>query len=384
MATLVRPAFYEGQVLAAGDLTATVEQARGAVARHNRHQHDWGIAQGLTLTKERRTDPDNGSDFVAVTVQPGVAVDGTGREIVVAEPVALEEAAFRQTNGADQPTTQLYPVFLAGRDAQPQSVSLLTSACGGTAQPTRVEEAYQVIFGRLGDERFVDDQVPPAVDAGPGNGTVPWRVLLGFVLWQNGHFADEFDTSGSVGRRYAGVRADTVVARSGRLMLRPDPAAEAGRSALVLDGGEGTLTFGRLKGDGSVDRLLEVNPQGDLYVGGTLQIGGPTPRVLVTSGTATDGMLLPLPQGVTQVQVDAGRVDLHLRVTPRLERPAALPSGLWALGPVTCTVDAERRLLSLVRWLSVDTKGAFCDLPAAADFLVLATVAGDGHGGGTP
>src|SRR3954462_943483 len=153
MAALVRPAFYEGQVLAAGDLTAAVEQARGAAARHNRYQHDWGIAEGLPLTRERRADPDTGESFVAITVQPGVAVDGTGREVAVAEPVALEEAAFRQTNGADQPTTQLYPVFLAGRDARPQTVSLMTSACGGTAQPPRVEEAYQVIFGRIGDER---------------------------------------------------------------------------------------------------------------------------------------------------------------------------------------------------------------------------------------
>jgi hypothetical protein len=389
MATLQRPAFYEGQVLAPADLTAAVEQARGAAARHNRYQHDWGIAEGLGLTKEQRTDPDTGQPYYAITLQPGVAVDGTGREVVVADPVPLAEAMFRQVNGADPATTQLYPVFLAGRDQAPQTVSLVPSGCGGAAQASRVEETYQIIFGRLGSERFLEDNTPPAVDSGPGDGSDPWLVLLGFVLWQNGHFADQFDSSGSVGRRYAGVRADTVAARSGRLALRPDPAVTAGQPGLVLDGDLGLLTYGRLKADGSVDRLLEVSPQGDLYVGGTIKAHGTAGQVVVASGTATDGMLLPLPEGVTDEQVTTGSVQLHVQVTPNLERPATLPTGNWALGPVLCTVDPDRRLRSEVRWMNLSATApapGYLDLPAAAGFVVLAAVAGTDpqSGGGTP
>lgn len=389
MATLQRPVFYEGQVLAPADLTATVEEARGVAARHNRYLHDPGIAEGLALTKEKRTDPDTGQPYYAITLQPGVAVDGTGREVVVADPVPLTEAMFRQVNGADPPTTQLYPVFLAGRDQAPQTVSLVPSECGGAAQASRVEESYQIIFGRLGSERFLDDNPPPAVDSGPGDGSTPWLVLLGFVHWQNGHFADQFDSSGSVSRRYAGVRADTVAGRSGRLALRPDPSVTAGRPGLVLDGGQGLLTYGLLKADGSVDRLLEVNPQGDLYVGGTIKVHGTAARVVVASGTATDGMLLPLPEGVTDQQIAAGSVQLHVQVTPKLERPATLPTVNWALGPVHCTVGPDRRLHSEVRWMKLSGPVSiprYLDLPAAAGFVVLAAVAGADtqSGGGTP
>jgi hypothetical protein len=248
-----------------------------------------------------------------------------------------------------------------------------------------VEESYQIIFGRLGSERFLDENPPPAVDSGPGDGTDPWLVLLGFVLWQDGHFKDQFDSSGSVVRRYAGVRADTVAARSGRLALRPDPSVTVGRPGLVLDGDQGLLTYGRLKADGSVDRLLEVNPQGDLYVGGTIKVHG---TVVVASGTTTDGMLLPLPEGVTDEQITAGSVQLHIQVTPKLERPATLPTGNWALGPVLCTVDPDRRLRSEVRWMNLASAltPEYLDLPAAAGFVVLAAVAGTDaqSGGSTP
>lgn len=383
--TVLRPTFYEGQVLAAGDLTATVDQARGAAARHNRYLHDWGIAEGLELTKAPQTDQITGQPYFAITLQPGVAVDGTGREVVVASPVPLAEAMFREVNGGDKPTDQLYPVFLAGRDQEPQTVSLVPSGCGGTAQPARVEESYQIIFGRLGSEQFLDEHTPPTVNAGPGDGKDPWLVLLGFVRWQDGHFANVFKSSGSVQRRYAGVRADTVAARSGLLALRPDPVATVGRSALVMDGDNGLLTFGRLTPTGSVDRLLEVNPKGDLYVAGKVQVHGTPAQVVVASGIATDGMLLPLPAGVEEQEVGRGAVTVHVQVTPQLDRPITLPAGNWALGPVACWVDDHRRLHSQVRWMNLVEKPnpAYLDVPASASFLVVAAIAGgDGQGGG--
>ena len=388
MATLQRPVFYEGQVLAPADLTATVEEARGAAARHNRYLHDPGIAEGLALTKEKRTDPDTGQPYYAITLQPGVAVDGTGREVVVADPVPLAEAMFRQVNGADPPTTQLYPVFLAGRDQAPQTVSLVPSECGGAAQASRVEESYQIIFGRLGSERFLDDNPPPAVDSGPGDGSTPWLVLLGFVLWQNGHFTGPVRLLRLGGPQVRGG-ARGHRGRPVRAARTPPRPVGHGRPGLVLDGDQGLLTYGLLKADGSVDRLLEVNPQGDLYVGGTIKVHGTAARVVVASGTATDGMLLPLPEGVTDQQITAGSVQLHVQVTPKLERPATLPAGNWALGPVLCTVGPDRRLRSEVRWMDLASAApapGYLDLPAAAGFVVLAAVAGTDaqSGGGTP
>ena len=45
-----RPAFFEGQILAAADLTSAVDYGRAQAARHDRYLHAWGIAEGLELT----------------------------------------------------------------------------------------------------------------------------------------------------------------------------------------------------------------------------------------------------------------------------------------------------------------------------------------------
>ena len=67
----LRPAFHEGQVLAAADLSATVAHARAAAARHSRYLHEWGIAEGLALVTENRTDPATNARYVEVTLSPG-------------------------------------------------------------------------------------------------------------------------------------------------------------------------------------------------------------------------------------------------------------------------------------------------------------------------
>src|ERR1044072_3353204 len=157
----LRPAFHEGQVLAAADLSAAVEYARGPAARHARHLHEWGIAEGLGLVTQPRTDPATGARYVEVSVSPGIAVDGTGREVVVTEPVVLRESDFDEVNGADQLTVEPYPLFLTAADREPDRSSAPVS-CSGSATKTRVEESYQLLFGRPGDERLVAGAPAPA------------------------------------------------------------------------------------------------------------------------------------------------------------------------------------------------------------------------------
>jgi hypothetical protein len=370
MADPQRPRYFEGQVLAAADLTAAVDYARNRAARHDRYLHDWGIAEGLALTTEPMTDPDGGS-FVVVTLQPGVAVDGTGREVVVTAPVALQEALFEEVNGAEPPTGAPYPVFLAGLDRDGPAIQHTTNQSG------RVDESFQILFGRLGDERLVAEQRPPAVGDGPGDGRVPWLVLLGFVGWSGGHFTAVTARARGVGPRYAGVRADTVAARAGTLTLRPQPTAGDGGTVVTLDGRTG-LAFGLYRADGSVDDLLVVSPRGDLTVRGTISGGQRSGEVSAVSGVATDGMILPLPAGVTADQVSAGRVVLHTWLTPHLAGAAPRADGVWLTAPAECTVDEQRRVRCRVRSIRVDEPSASPprEDPAAADFLVLATVGG--------
>ncbi|MGW0809030.1 hypothetical protein [Nonomuraea sp. NPDC002799] len=376
MTTPLRPAFHEGQVLAAADLAATVGHARGTAARHARYLHDWGIAEGLALTTENRTDPATDARYVEVTVSPGLAFDGTGREIVVDAPVVLSEADFAAVNGAER-TDRLYPVFLTAADRPQPSTG--PASCSSSAGAARVAETYQLLFGRLGDERLVADQQPPAVGAAPADPPVRWLVLLGFVQWTDGHFTDARPDTGGVRPRYAGVRADTVAARSGTLSLRSQTTVQEGKPALVLSGDDPpSLVFGLYQGNGSVSPLMTVAGNGNLTVAGSFSGRIAAGSVLATSGTATDGMLLPLPSGVAPQEVADGRVELHVYVTPRIP-----PSDAGFSVPVQATVDGARRVRCRMRFYDParDPKEVV-EQPGTVDFLVLATVAATNGGGG--
>src|SRR5437868_2619651 len=111
-----RASFFEGQILGAADLQATVDHAVGQMARHERYLHLWGIASGLTLDKQdRSTAGTPPAPYVEVTIKSGIAIDGTGREVVVAQDTPLGEAEFDQENvavGAGK--DDWFPVFLIG------------------------------------------------------------------------------------------------------------------------------------------------------------------------------------------------------------------------------------------------------------------------------
>jgi len=73
--------FFAGRILSADDLRAEQEHARARQWLHNRMLHGAGVVSGLDVVVE------GGDDIV---VSPGMAIDGLGREIVLAEPRRLD------------------------------------------------------------------------------------------------------------------------------------------------------------------------------------------------------------------------------------------------------------------------------------------------------
>ena len=69
--------FFDGMMLTAADLAAEQEYHRGMRYLHNR-LHGYGTVSGLEVTVTR-----------GVLVSPGWAIDVSGAEIVVAQPLAL-------------------------------------------------------------------------------------------------------------------------------------------------------------------------------------------------------------------------------------------------------------------------------------------------------
>lgn len=366
-----RPAYFEGQILAAADLTSAVDYGRGQVARHERYLHDWGIAEGLELT----TAPDSSGQYFDVTLQPGVAIDGDGREIIVPTSVLLSTAEFFIANGASPQAGANYPILLYGLDTSPPAAMLTTGACGPGGQPTRTEEGFGLTYGALGADLTLDGQQVPDVTAGPvpaaGN---QWQVLVGFV--QCDASGQHFTAASMAGVRYAGVKADTVSARSGTLALRSQLTATSGQPVLVVGGDPLGLTFGLYQGGSSYLSLLTVSAQGDVTAAGTIVGKGLLNQgeVLVESGTVTDGLIIPLPSGISQDQVDNGNVTVHLFLTLHTPQAAA---GSWYV-PVDCSVDANRQLSCqvMIGTGTVLSGVTLQQQSGAADYLIVATVAG--------
>jgi hypothetical protein len=87
--TLARVNYYDQQFLRLADL---VDEQAYHIAMHRRHNlaaHTWGIAYGLELA----FDPDKNP-----VVNPGLAIDGYGREIILLDTTPLDLDAFDQKN----------------------------------------------------------------------------------------------------------------------------------------------------------------------------------------------------------------------------------------------------------------------------------------------
>ena len=92
---------------------------------------------------------------------------------------------------------------------------------------------------------------------------------------------------------------------------------------LVVGGDPPALTFGLYQGGSNVDPRLTVSAEGDVTATGTIKGALTQGEIRVQSGTVTHGLVIPLPDGVTQDQVDRGAVILHLHLTPHTPQSAA-------------------------------------------------------------
>jgi hypothetical protein len=376
-APIVRPLFSENQILGAADVNAIVSHAGDARKRHNSKLHSWGIAHGLDLVGEERED--NSGKYFQVEVAPGMAVDGNGREIVVTSSVRLSEDTFDQLNVEEDnndPQQHYYPVFLFGRDRDQSAPATSLSVCA-SGSPARVEEGYEITFGRIGSASDLDTQ-KTTDDGTSGNigNQRDWRILLGFVTWDGSHFAGVADSADDVSRRYVGVRGEEVIGLGGGLTLRSAERSEADKAALVIDnenGGE--MRFGLHDGKGAVVPVFTVNAQGDVIAEGRI-LGAIAGGVQVESGVITDGLEVPLPAGITQKQIDQGQATVQITVQPRYQQPSSLPSPalgqLWLMQPIECHV-VGRRVVCLVRWQTTDGLQTLL-LPGVCDYVVMGFV----------
>jgi hypothetical protein len=384
--TIVRPTFYEGEILPAADLVATVDSPRAQLARHERYLHRWGIATGLEL-KSADLPGGNGKSIV---LTQGVAKDGSGREIIVPVDVSLNPADFSSSVSGKKDIW--YPVFLSGRDERAMGTSMLTGACSSSL-PTQIKENYDISYGSPGSEQALDEQTLPVITDGPADGVTsnPWLVLLGFVQWNPnppGTFANAQPSveGNPVVRRYVGVNAAEVVSGSGALQLATHPVGTPTSAIMALEiheANDGECVFGKQGPDGSVVPVLTVSAKGDLTISGKLSSAVKPGTIQVQSGTASDGIVLPLPPGITS----ATQADLHIHVTLHATTyppPTAGAGDTWIMTPAECSVDDSRRVTCRISWTQVapaptsSNPAKVVEAAGFCDYTIIAAVAAAG------
>jgi hypothetical protein len=166
--------------------------------RHNITQHNWGIVTGLELALENGT----------VVVEPGLAIDGYGRELLLETKVTLAPETF------DDLATDRLDVWLTYNRSDGGSAPDGYGECGAALGDSyRAAEVPQVLFERPLSNN-VDARRPPGVSAEVLNAPVPptsddpadtWRVYLGRIIRLDTQIT--FDMSR---RPYAGVVAETI------------------------------------------------------------------------------------------------------------------------------------------------------------------------------
>ena len=193
--------------------------------------------------------------------------------------------------------------------------------------------------------------------------------------------------TGGVIPRFVESSDGTIESGAGQLTLRSGGANVIGKPIVRLDEAPagGTLTFGLQDAGGQPSKLLTVDPQGNLTIAGIFNglFGG---AVKVASGIATHGIVLPLPDGITEEQAADGGVTLHVQLTPH--PPGRTPYDadianfpIWIGTAISAAVDADRRLQCLVQWVGFRAGGGPLlteVLSGACDYVVLAVVNGGG------
>ncbi len=389
----MRPSFAEGQILAAADLSQLAAYPRAREERHNRFVHRWGIVTGLDLQAEPTEDP-AGNPFARIFVNPGLAVDGEGRELLVTERIPLDVQRFRNMIGNSIDEAVLYPVFLLSQYRSGGPDPSRVGPCGESTGGGSVEEGYEIRFGRPGDETADQTASPLSSDPTADEGSSSWLVLLGFVTWSKA--AQNFlgiDAAAALRfRPFIGINASVVAGNGAQLQLQATNQPAAGDAVLqLLQTGDGPrLSFGSFKGPGQpIDELLTVDEEGNLTTPGSLTGRRTGNTIQVQSGVASDGTILPLPPGTTEEQVSKGEATVHVQVAPMIDAASSPdPTADFAALVQECRVDEDRRVHCRICWVSIPIGAALGNAfagtirtgPGAVSYLVAVATS---EGGGT-
>lgn len=240
IAGAVRARYREGQLLRAADLAAEQAYLIAMRRRHNLGGHGWGIVRGLAL----EILPDG-----KVVLQPGMAVDGYGRELIVPAQVILPLAdVFVDANGIPVAADAW---LLYSRTAETTSQAGRWDCAPGQNNRWR-EDAVLRLVRRDSADAEIDPRHPIEVseddadfsphEMPPDDPAREWPVYLGRVT-RNAGGSSPYAISPN-GRPYAALAGDAVIAPSAqaKMLIGGETAKDLRRFAVSALGADGKLT----------------------------------------------------------------------------------------------------------------------------------------------
>ena len=341
--------YYEGEFLGATDFQAEQEYHRDMRRRHNVGQHTWGIVSGLDLVLIPNGLTAANGPAVDIYVQPGMAIDGFGREIVVLNKTQLTQDLFAPYANVSIPGSQTMYLWISYAQLMLQPP---TDACTRINQPNafgRFQEAFALTAtkdatGPTNDLIVVDGKSLPAPVAPgspapppplPGDIVVPnddsipyqefatddsnvnWYIPIGQVSWDpsTGLFENRADLAVN-GRQYAGNVTAEVLSPSSSLTIQnrfaPNPLPNSPTATNgQFYGGVAVEVVGSLQ----VDRLLEARL--NVLIDGTADPANNKLSPLTINASSAD-------QSLVQFRDASGTPGWSVWETP----PATNPPGL--------------------------------------------------------
>lgn len=181
--------YFDGEYLRSYDFTD--EQSYHIAMRRlmNMRLHLHGIIYGLEIVMDQDSVLPNGPFFFSIA--QGMAIDKTGREIVVSAPYSLSNVLTGP--GLSPGWYEVWICYLENETGLPAAGYL---DCNVQNQNTRFQESFQVMLKPQG-----------------GVGVVPdcGGVRLGTIDLQPGILGLQITKSNSLGRTYVGIRAQRII-----------------------------------------------------------------------------------------------------------------------------------------------------------------------------
>lgn len=264
---LARVHYFDRQYLRLQDFVDEQSYHLAAHRRHNLGHHRWGIVAGLRLLA------DEGLPFA----EPGHAVDGYGRDLVLEVPRPVPLTAF------DELASEVIAVWLVYDRSSSDPAAAGWASCGGEGggESYYRERERPRIVADVPDPDTFDPRNPATVPEGdrpfpphrppPDAVSDDWPVYLGRVTRDAKDPAKPKYTIDLVGRPYAGAVAASVAApfdrERPRLLLGGDLDSGAAAFEVRVPGTKGAA-------DPELAPALEIDAGGALRAHGDVSVRG--------------------------------------------------------------------------------------------------------------